>query len=139
MREFTLAKHRGAYPSHHLNPQDLLNFVEFDVFTSHWSRLELADEDLAALQILIMANPTGPPVIRGTGGVRKMRFASMAATRGKSGGLRVCYVYFKKYGLVLLATVYAKNEESDLTAAQRRAMAKTVDEIEKYLKERYGF
>jgi hypothetical protein len=122
-----------------VKPEDLLNFVELDAFTSHWSRLGMTDADLAALQILIMANPTGPPVIRGTGGVRKMRFAPMAATRGKSGGLRVCYVYFKKYGLVLLATVYAKNEESDLTAAQKRTMTKMVDEIEEYLKERYGF
>ncbi len=122
-----------------LGPEDLLNFVELDAFTSHWSRLGLKDEDLATLQIRIMANPTGPPVIRGTGGVRKMRFAALAAARGKSGGLRVCYVYFKKYGLVLLATVYAKNEESDLTAAQKRMMMKTVEEIEEYLKERYGF
>ena len=57
------------------------------------------------------------PVIRETGGVRKMRFAAMVGDRG-SGGLRVCYVYFKKYGLVLLTTVYAKNEESDLTSCK---------------------
>ena len=119
-----MARHRLVYPSHQFDPEDLLNFVELDAFTSHWSRLGLTDDDLAALQILIMGNPAGPPVIRGTGGVRKMRFAAMAATRGKSGGLRVCYTYFKRYGLVLLATVYAKNEESDLTAAQRRVDGK---------------
>ena len=49
-----------------------------------------------------------------------MRFAPAGTERGKSGGLRVCYVYFKKYGLVLLATVCAKNEASDLTETQWR-------------------
>ena len=134
-----MARHRLFYPAHQLAPEDLLNFVEFDAFTSHWSRLGLTDEDLAVLQILIMRNPTGAPVIGGTGGVRKMRYAAIAANRGKSAGVRVCYVYYKKYGLVLLATVYAKNEESDLSALQKRLMAKRVDEIEEYLKELYGF
>jgi hypothetical protein len=126
-------------PTRDFDPEDLLNFVELDAFTLHWSRLGLTDNDLTALQMLVMRNPAGSPVIRGTGGVRKMRFAPSKAARGKSGGVRVCYVYFKKYGIVLLATVYAKNEESDLAEAQKRAMANKVGEIEKYLKEDYGF
>ncbi len=134
-----MATYNVIDPTRDFDPEDLLNFVELDAFTFHWSRLRLTDNDLMVLQMLIMRNPAGSPVIRGTSGVRKMRFAPQRAARGKSGGVRVCYVYFKKYGIVLLATVYAKNEESDLTQPQKRAMANKVGEIEKYLREYYGF
>jgi hypothetical protein len=134
-----VAKFNLIDPTRDFDPGDLLNFFELDAFTLHWSRLGLTDNDLTALQMFIMRNPAGSPVIRGTSGVRKMRFAPPRAARGKSGGVRVCYVYFKKYGIVLLATVYAKNEESDVTEAQKRAMANKVGEIEKYLREYYGF
>jgi len=88
--EFTL-----LYPNHELTPEDLLHFVELDEFRDDWEQLGLDVEgDLWALQILIMRNPGGTPVIPETGGLRKMRFAPGRWNTGKSGAVRVCYVYF---------------------------------------------
>ena len=54
------------YPEHHLSPEDLLHFVELDEFRDDWEHLGLnVDRDLWDLQILIMADPGGPPSSQG--------------------------------------------------------------------------
>jgi hypothetical protein len=65
--------HTPVYPQQELQPEDLLNFVELDWFVDSWDDLDLGDEALSALQVLIMSNPTGAKVIKGTGGLRKLR------------------------------------------------------------------
>ncbi|MGW8257775.1 MAG: hypothetical protein ACWGMZ_09855 [Thermoguttaceae bacterium] len=86
-----------------LSPQDLLSFIELDEFINDWKKLGLnEDNDLFALQIAIMANPKGSPVIEGTGGLRKLRFATRRSGRGKRGSARVCYVFFEDHAIVLL-------------------------------------
>lgn len=61
--------------------------------------------------------------MRGTGGLRKIRFASLGQARGKSGAYRSCYACFLESGVVVLAMVYGKKEQSDLTTVQRRDIA----------------
>ncbi|MHB1035186.1 MAG: hypothetical protein ACYC35_10465 [Pirellulales bacterium] len=111
------------YPKDSLNPEDLLHFIEATVFTKRWEALGLDDDrDLTTLQLCIMSSPTGAPVIKGTGGLRKLRFSPPEANVGKSGGLRVCYVYFEEYGIVFLVYVYTKHEKDDLGAGERNAI-----------------
>jgi hypothetical protein len=111
------------YAKHVLTPEDLLHFVESTVFTKRWEELGLDDEeDLTALQLLIMSHPTGYPVVPGTGGLRKLRFSPPEARFGKSGGFRVCYVYFEEFGIVFLVYVYTKHEKDDLNAGERNAI-----------------
>lgn len=55
----------------------------------------LNDDDLARLQRELLEDPKVGPVMQGTGGVRKMRFAF--EDRGKSGSARVIYVDFEVY------------------------------------------
>jgi hypothetical protein len=86
------------YPQHALSPEDLLHFIETTVFTKAWEGLGLDDEeDLLALQLLIMSQPKAAPVIPGTGGLRKLRFAPVRWNVGASGAARVCYVHFEEY------------------------------------------
>ena len=60
------------YPEHQLSPEDFLHFVELDEFQDDWKQLGLdVEEDLWALQIGIMTDPTGPQVEPGTGGLRR--------------------------------------------------------------------
>lgn len=128
--------HRGklSYPKHVFKPEDLLHFIELRQFTEGWDELGLDDEaDLAALQIAIMVGPKKHPVIPGTGGLRKMRFAPDHWNTGKRGAARVCYVYFQEYGIVLLVVAYGKNEKDDLTAAEKKTIAKLIIEVEKEL------
>src|SRR5205085_9439991 len=89
-----------VYPEHAVLPGDLLRFIELKTFSDAWRELKLDDDDLAALQILIMRNPQGQPGLAGTGGLRKMRFAPARWKRGKSGAARVGYAYLQPYATV---------------------------------------
>jgi hypothetical protein len=109
------------YPKHVISPEDLLHFIEVPGFTKAWDALGLDDEDdLMALQLLIMSQPKAAPVISGTGGLRKLRFAPARWNTGTSGAARVCYVYFEKYGIVLLVCVYDKHKQDDLSDAGKK-------------------
>jgi len=48
------------------------------------------------------------------------------AGRGKSGGIRVIYFWRVNEAQILLLTLYAKNERTDLSDAQVRQLAKYV-------------
>ena len=82
-----------------------------------------------------MASPSARPVIPGCGGLRKLRFARRDSDRGKSGSYRVFYVYFPEYGIVLLMAILAKSDKSDLTKADKSALARVISRI-KHLLER---
>ena len=64
-------------------------------------------------------------------GGRKVRVA--LAGRGKSGGARVIYYFHSDRLPVFALTVFAKNEMTNLTPAQRNAMAAVVKEIKQKL------
>jgi hypothetical protein len=110
-----------VYPEHAFQPEDLLTFVELHGFADDWRDLRLTDEDLQALQVMIMTKPDGAPVVPGTGRLRKVRFAPSSWNSGKRGAARVCYVYFQEFGLVLLVIAYSKNEKDDMPAAHKKA------------------
>jgi hypothetical protein len=103
-----------------------LTFVQFAPFTTEWARLGLGDDDLRALECEILKAPSRAPLIKGTGGLRKIRFADRGSGRGKSGAYRVCYAHFPEYGLIALVVVFGKNERDDLTAADRKTIARVI-------------
>lgn len=85
--------------------------------------------DTAAMQLIeidIARAPEAHPVIKGLRGARKARIALPG--RGKSGGARV--VYFVQAGSDLfMMTAYPKNEQDDLTPAQRKAILAVLESI----------
>ena len=115
-----------VYPSDQFQPEDLLTFVEMRGFSDDWKRLGLDDDDLLGLQVAIMADPRQPPVVPRTDGLRKIRFAPRRWNTGKRGAVRVCYVYFEEFGIVLLVVAYAKNERDDLAEADRKAVRELI-------------
>ena len=88
----------------------------------------LNDDEYRLLQATLMANPAAGNLIRGSGGIRKIRWA--AAGTGKRGGIRVIYYWITEHDHVLLLTVYRKSEVSDLTPVQIRALRALVDNPE---------
>lgn len=98
--------------------------VETRVFTARICDL-LRDEDYRRLQLELIRNPEAGRVIPGTGGLRKLRWG--ASGRGKRGGARVMYFWHAKSEHLLMLFVFPKNERSDLTAAQRRALRAIVE------------
>lgn len=120
-----------------LQPSDLLFFIESRNFTKQWVELGLDDEfDLLSLQLAIMADPTGAPRIRATGGLRKLRFKPPRWNIGKRGSTRVCYVFFEPQGIVLLLAIYDKSHKSDLTEEERSVMRRLIEWSEMELKRR---
>ena len=69
-----------------------------------------------------MADPLTGEVIQGTGGLRKIRFADPRRQKGKRGGLRVIYYFWREGVQFWLFTLYDKDEAPDLTAAERKAV-----------------
>jgi hypothetical protein len=113
-------------------------FIETKWFTATWSELRLSVDDLIIMQDLIKVDPTRYPVIRGTGGLRKMRFAPPSSGRGKRGALRVCYAYFDRFEAIVLVLVYPKNEMADLSPAEKKAVKKLLAQIGQEFEKRFG-
>jgi hypothetical protein len=124
--------------SRHRIPEDLLHFVELDEFSDDWKQLGLdLENDLWDLQIDIMSSPDAAPVISGTGGLRKMRFAPQEWHSGKSGAVRVCYAYFKPHWTVLLVMAYGKGRKETLTAEEKRGIKTYLATFERWVDERH--
>jgi mRNA-degrading endonuclease RelE of RelBE toxin-antitoxin system len=99
-------------------------FVEFPNFTKRVTDL-LDDEDYRKLQAALIANPELGDLIRGTGGLRKARWS--AKGRGKRGGVRVIYYWITQRYQVLMLLIYPKSARDDLTADERKLLAKLVE------------
>lgn len=72
------------------------------------------------LVLHLASNPEAGDIIPETGGARKLRWR--AAGRGKRGGVRVIYYYYNESIPLFLLNVFAKNEKSNLTRAERNQM-----------------
>ena len=102
-------------------------FIETSTFTKQLPR-HLDDDSYAALQASLSVHPDAGNVIRGTGGIRKIRWAIPGA--GKRGGSRVIYYWVAKDDHIYLLTLYAKGVKDDLTAAERDAWRRAVEAID---------
>ena len=71
------------------------------------------------MQISLMEHPNAGDLIRGSGGIRKIRWAAQG--RGKSGGVRVIYYRANVSEHVYLLTLYG-SERSNIDAAYRQAL-----------------
>ncbi|MBQ3863052.1 MAG: type II toxin-antitoxin system RelE/ParE family toxin [Schwartzia sp.] len=99
-------------------------FIEVPLFTKRWAEIGLGNEELRALQIMLLKNPEAGPVIEGTGGIRKVRFP--LENRGKSGSVRICYTDFDEYEVTYLITAFTKKEQENLSAAEKSVLKKLV-------------
>jgi hypothetical protein len=102
-----------------------MRFVETPVFTGAIRR-HLSDEAYRRLQIALMLRPEQGPIIPGSGGLRKVRWAT--AGGGKRGGLRVIYYWAPVEGAFYMLYAYAKSDQGDLTPAQTRVLRRLVRE-----------
>ena len=99
-------------------------FVEVPLFTKRWAEIGLGNEELLALQMMLLKNPESGPVMEGTGGIRKVRFP--LEHRGKSGSVRICYTDFEEYEVTYLITAFTKNEQENLSTEEKNVLKKLV-------------
>ena len=98
---------------------------ETSVFTRQVGKL-LDVESYRLLQLRLAADPEAGDLIRGTGGLRKIRW--QGSGRGKRGGVRVIYYWAVHHAVILMLLMYGKNERDDLSAEQRKVLAALVKE-----------
>ena len=101
-------------------------FVETSMFSKLLGNY-LSDDEYRHLQNHLVERPDAGDVIRGSGGVRKVRWASRG--KGKSGGVRVIYYRAKADEQTFLLTLYGKGEQETLSAADLKRVVKLLEEL----------
>jgi hypothetical protein len=95
----------------------LLTVVETGAFVRRAQKL-LSAEEHEELLFYLALHPQSGDEIPGTGGVRKVRFATRG--KGKSGGVRVIYYFYDEENPLYAIYLYGKNEQANLTPEQKR-------------------
>jgi hypothetical protein len=89
-----------------------IEFIETPTFTRQVTQL-LTEDEYRQMQNSLMADPGRGDLIRGSGGIRKLRHALQG--RGKRGGVRAIYYWLKDDGQIYMLVIYAKSGKDDLS------------------------
>ena len=103
-----------------------MEFIEATAFTKYLYDYLSKDEYLG-LQSFLLQYPESGKIVRGSGGVRKIRWAMSG--RGKSGGVRVIYYFKKQDDEIWLLTIYSKNEAASIPVHILRQIAKEIKNV----------
>ena len=79
------------------------------------------------MQYELLEDPARGDIIKGGGGIRKLRFAVQG--RGKSGGVRVIYYWIKDKHLIYMLSIYSKSKKDDLTDKETAILRELVKEL----------
>jgi hypothetical protein len=106
-------------------------FIESKAFTRRLLDLagDASDSLLAAIQNQLVADPSRGDILRGLKGIRKARVANPARGKGKRSGFRYMYLYLERKDHIHLLLLFDKNEQEDLSPAQRAVLAQLASQI----------
>ena len=96
----------------------------------------LSDEERNDLIAYLSEHPASGVIIRGTNGMRKLRWARSGA--GKSGGYRIIYYFHSEIMPLYLLAVFGKNEKANISDKEKQILAKVVEQIVDYWRTRNG-
>ena len=102
----------------------MFSFIETKLF----SRLRgdfLTEDEYGSVQGALIDHPEAGALIPGSGGVRKLRWASPG--RGKRGGARIIYYARTREGVSWMLTIYAKSETENIPAHVLRKIKEEID------------
>ncbi|MFA5810211.1 MAG: hypothetical protein WC935_07755 [Thermoleophilia bacterium] len=102
-----------------------MRFVETPIFTKEVQNL-LGEEEYRALQLALLFRPEQGALIKGSGGIRKIRWG--AKGKGKPGGCRIIYYLDKPREVIYMLFAYPKSAQGDLTPTQIKILSKLVKE-----------
>ncbi|WP_116520569.1 type II toxin-antitoxin system RelE/ParE family toxin [Achromobacter insuavis] len=103
-----------------------MEFVETPLFTKQITAL-LSDDEYRGLQMLLVENPERGDLVKGGGGIRKIRYARQGT--GKSGGLRAIYYWISRDDTVYMLVAYPKSRKDGLTREETAILAAKVKEL----------
>ncbi len=87
----------------------------------------LSEAELDEFKYFIALNPQAGVRIRGTGGLRKVRWAR--ADKGKSGGVRVIYYYHDDRVPLFFLAIYRKAAKESLSAAEKSKLRQLTSKV----------
>jgi hypothetical protein len=111
----------------------LITVAETRPFQTKVVRL-LSDVEKAELVTYLSVHPGAGVLIKGAGGIRKLRWARSG--RGKSGGVRVVYYFHNREMPLYLLTLFGKNEKANLSMEEKNCLHGLVRELVKYWSQR---
>lgn len=98
----------------------------------------LPDVDYAQLQRELIDNPNKGTVMPGCGGLRKVRYGDARRQKGKRGGVRVIYLFVPEANRFFMLDIYDKDEQEDLSAAEKKELSKLCKELKQATKAANG-
>ena len=101
-------------------------FIETSTFTKLIVTY-LTDDEYLGLQGFLLKYPDAGRVVRGSGGVCKLRWA--ISGKGKSGGIRVIYYWKQRDDEIWLLTVYGKSEKETIPGHILKKIAEEIKNV----------
>jgi hypothetical protein len=102
----------------------VLTVVESPIFQKLWP-IYWSEEERGEFAAHISADPGDGVLIRGSGGIRKVRWSRPGT--GKSGGVRVVYLVRTEEGEVYLLTLFAKSEKENIPLAVLKEIRRALE------------
>ena len=103
-----------------------MEIVETKIYTKYITEL-LTDEQYKELQYHLIEFPKSGDVIKGSGGLRKLRWETQ--NKGKSGGIRNIYYYFENGNTIYMLYVYKKGKQDNLSPKEIAILKSVLEEI----------
>ena len=103
-----------------------MEFIEAAVFTKIINQL-MSDDDYRAMQEAMIVQPDIGCIIKGTGGLRKLRWGQGGS--GKRGGVRTIYYWQVSEDVFYMLYAYTKNRKTDLTSAEKKVLSELAREF----------
>jgi hypothetical protein len=104
----------------------IAEIVSLSGYESQVSAL-LSEDERMAMEFYIACAPEDHPIVAGSGGFRKARWARRG--QGKSGGYRVIYFFLAGPGRIYMAAIYAKTRKESLSAADQKVLSTLASQI----------
>lgn len=98
--------------------------IETPIFTRIITDI-MSDEEYCGLQEALVKRPDMGAIIKGSGGLRKLRWALEG--RGKSAGARVIYYWMTRNEQLFMLIAFPKNVQADLTDNQTKTLRQIVE------------
>jgi hypothetical protein len=97
-------------------------------FKRDLKKVECNIENFENLKQFLEENPTAGDVIKGTHGLRKIRWV-LAGNKGKSGSNRIIYYFYRGDDLLFLISVYSKNDKENISEGDKKKYIGIIKEI----------
>jgi mRNA-degrading endonuclease RelE of RelBE toxin-antitoxin system len=102
----------------------MYSFIETTLFTQLVTDY-LSDDEYRQVQLELIRNPGLGSVIRGSGGVRKLR--CRAPGRGKRGGYRIIYFVRRPKAVIWMLTIYPKSVRDSISGHVLRQIREEIE------------